>query len=107
MARRKGKRSYRRTKTMPLAASMGAAIDVVHTWDSIKEAPDMKAKARAIVRSHTGVDIEGEVPTDFSKIGTGAKALYGGMIISALAPKIPIVRTIPKRIPLIGKYLRW
>lgn len=35
------------------------------------------------------------------------KEPVAGMLVSKIMPKIPIVRTLPKSIPVVGKYLRW
>lgn len=102
---KKGRRS-KRTKSIPILATAGTASCAMDIYNTTKGVP-MDEKLRYAVRSTTGFDIKGEVPWSGDSISGSAKMMWGGILLSTIAPKIPVIRTLPKKIPIIGKYLRW
>lgn len=110
MAKRRGKRRSRRTKTIPLGATVGGALGVYNVYKNTTAASGLDDKLNIVGESLFGINmLGGGTVTDGSK--AHAKSFWipmgVGVVASALLPKVPIVRTIPKKIPIVGKMLRW
>ena len=108
MAKRKGKRGRKaRTKTIPLASTVGMVPIASKTFEAA-QADGAIGAARYVVRATSGIDIKGEVPFSLEAITKSeGGVMWAGILASTVLPKIPIVKTLPKKIPFIGKYLRW
>lgn len=105
-SRRSGRR---RVKTIPMAATAGAVVAGIAAWDNYqtywKDKPFKDYLKRVPISILTGYD---SATKDWSgdRMIAG-KPLLAGIVVSAVAGKVPIVRSMPKKIPLVGKYLRW
>ena len=105
--RRKGKRGKKRTKTYPIASTLGMVPITMQAVEAAKT-DGLQGALRYGVRATSGFDIKGEVPWSMDAITKSEGGImWGGILASTVLPKIPIIKTLPKKIPFIGKYLRW
>lgn len=104
------KKKSRKTKTLPIGATVGFAIYGMEAVKAIQDPASAgvdNAKDAAIV-SLLGVRMtDGKPQWDSQVFWNVWREPAIGIAASTILPKIPIIRTLPKKIPLVGKYLRW
>ena len=104
--RRKGsKRRSKRMKTVPIATSIGMIPGLMYAKRGY-DAGGVTEGVRWGVDAYTGFDYK-EGRFDLEKAKMGALPLGVGILASTILPKLPFIGSAPKKIPLIGKYLRW
>lgn len=113
MARRRKKGSrHRRAKTYSVGMMFGFGKYAYDAYKAVEgSAPERKMDN--LLTALTGMRV-GSVATDGSTLQWDTDVFIKtwkepaiGIVVSKVLPKIPIVKTLPKQIPFVGKYLRW
>jgi hypothetical protein len=110
----KKRRTSRRSKSMSLGDGVSLAGVVIQNID-LKDQDFSKLPYYAIERvtGYKAKAIGGtEVPSyDMDNLKYTFSKFWGpiviGTIVKKAGPKIPFVKSLPKRIPVIGKFIRW
>lgn len=107
-APRGGRRYGRRSKNkIPIGAGIGTAMYVLNNYQSYVGYTDKKKYVTDMVPLVylTGFNKEGEFR--WSYFEKGGLPIVAGVLGGAIARKLPVIKSIPRQIPVIGKYIRW
>lgn len=109
-ARASGRRSYRRnSKSVSIGALGGSAIAGGNMLSSFMGYTDKKKffTDGAPIAILTGFQPYNNWAWDSEDFMKGGGPLLIGIVGGAVLSKVPVIKSVPKKIPIIGKYLRW
>lgn len=110
--RRKGKKGRRRTKTHSIGRSVGWGMWAYRAFAPLTDpANQTKVGVEYAASRATGLRLgaatAGGPMLDPQWMWETYKMPLLGTLASKVLPKIPVISTLPKSIPVIGKKLRW